>query len=81
MLNNDVKTMAQEHLDARVYHMQSGETYAFDWLLGESILASCTDLERLFLERLIYLLVTCSEVDIDIAGVNDEGEFLYRRLD
>jgi len=81
MLTQNVKTMLQEHLDARSYHMQCDETYDFGWLLGESILASCTDLEKLFMERLIYLLVTCSEVDIDLAGVNDAGDTLYRRLD
>ena len=35
----DMKQMIRDHVDERIYHMQTEKTYTFEWLLGDSILA------------------------------------------
>jgi hypothetical protein len=75
------KEMLLEHIDARVYHMQCDETYVFGWLLGDPILASTTELEQMYLERMLNLLVVCGETEVEIAGLDDEGQTIYHRVD
>jgi hypothetical protein len=75
------KEMMLEHIDARIYHMQSDKTYVFGWLLGDPILASTTELERMYLERMLNLLVVCGETEMEIAGLDEEGQTLYHRVD
>jgi len=82
-MDNNIKKMLLDHVDERIYHMHSDETYTFDWLLGDSILASTTDLERLHLERMLNLSIVCGETDMDlqVAGLDEEGRTLYHRMD
>jgi hypothetical protein len=74
------KEMLLEHIDARTYHMQSDKTYVFGWLLGDPILASTTELEQMYLERMLNLLVVCGETEVEIAGLDEEGRTLYQRI-
>jgi len=77
----DTKKMVLDHVDERIYHMKTGETYTFEWLLDESILAATTELERMHLERMLNTLIVCGEVDVEVAGCDEEGKTLYRRVD
>ena len=80
-MQEGIREKLREHIDARTYHMQVDKTYMFGWLLGESILASTTELEQMYLERMLNLLVVCGETDVEIAGLNEEGRYLYNRVD
>jgi len=79
----DMKKMILDHVDGRIYHMKIGPTYTFDWLLGESILAATTELERMHLEHMLNTLIVCGETDSDlqVAGFDEEGRTLYHRMD
>lgn len=80
-MQNNFREMLGKHIDAQIYHMQCDETYASGWMLGESVLESTTDLEQLYLERMLHLLVVCGEAELEVAGLNEEGEYLYHRVD
>ena len=77
----DMKQMIRDHVDERIYHMQTEKTYTFEWLLGDSILASTTELERMYLERMLNLSLAFGELEIYVDGLNEEGRTLYRRVD
>ena len=80
-MQENLRNLLREHIDARTYHMQSDKTYTFGWLMGESILASTTELEQMYLERMLNLLIVCGEADVEIAGLNEEGGYLYQRVE
>ena len=80
-MQEGIREKLREHIDARIYHMQPEKTYVFGWLLGDSILESTTELEQMYLERMLNLLVMCGEADVEIAGLNEEGAYLYHRID
>jgi len=80
-MQENTREMLREHIDARIYHMQPDKTYTFGWLVGESILASTTELEQMYLERMLNLLIVCGEADVVIAGLNEDGRYLYHRVD
>ena len=80
-MEEKIEEMLIEHIDSRIYHMETDKTYTSTWLLGESILASTTDLERIYLDRMLNRLVACGYVDIGIAELNEAGEHLYCRVD
>ena len=77
----DMKQMIRDHVDERIYHMQTEKTYTFEWLLGDSILASTTELDRMYLERMLNLSLAFGELEIYVDGLNEEGRTLYRRVD
>jgi hypothetical protein len=79
-MKENIREMLREHTDARTYHMQSDKTYVFGWLLGEPILASTTELEQMYLERMLNLLVVCGETEVEIVGLDEEGRTLYQRI-
>jgi hypothetical protein len=79
-MKENIREMLLEHINARVYHMQCDETYVFGWLLGEPILASTTELEQMYLERMLNLLIVCGETEVEIAGLDEEGRTLYQRI-
>jgi hypothetical protein len=35
----------------------------------------------MYLERMLNLLVVCGETEVEIAGLDDEGQTLYHRVD
>ena len=80
-MKENIREMLSEHIDARIYHMQCDKTYVLEWLLGESVLASTTELEQMYLERMLNLLIVCGEAGVEIAGLNEEGRYLYQRVD
>ena len=80
-MQKNIREMLSEHIDARIYHMQCDKTYVLEWLLGESVLASTTELEQMYLERMLNLLIVCGEAGVEIAGLNEEGRYLYQRVD
>jgi len=79
----DINKMLLDHVDERIYHMQTGPTYTFEWLLGDSILASTTELERMYLEHKLNTLIVCGETcsDLLVSGLNEEGRTLYCRVE
>jgi hypothetical protein len=83
MANIEMKKMVCDHVDERIYHMSPDETYTFEWLLGESILAATTELERVHMERMLNTLIVCGETNSDliVAGLNEEGRTLYTRME
>jgi hypothetical protein len=34
----------------------------------------------MYLERMLNLLIVCGEVDVEIAGLDEEGRTLYQRI-
>lgn len=77
----DINKMLLDHVDERNYLMKTGETYTFEWLLDESMLAATTELERMHLERMLNRLIAFGEVEVDVDGLDEEGKTLYRRVD
>ena len=76
------KEMVCDHVYERIFHMEPGETYTLEWLLGESILAATTELERVHMERMLNTLIVCGETngDLIVAGLNEVGRTLYTRM-
>jgi hypothetical protein len=83
MVNIEMEHMVRDHVDGRIYHMEIDKTYDFSWMLGESILALTTELERMYLERMLNTLILCGEtiMEIQIAGLDEDGRTLYHRVD
>ena len=79
---NDGAKMVSDHVNQRLYLIEPGEVADRHDLFGEAVLASTSVLEqRYVLDRNLAYLIAFGEIDLEIAGVNDEGETLYRRSD
>lgn len=82
MVNKDIKQMVLDHVDMRIYFMECDETYECEFLFDKALWNATTPLEHQYvLERSLALLTACGEIELEFAGVNDEGKTLYRRLD
>ena len=79
---NDGAKMVSEHVNHRLYLIECGEVADRRALFGEAVLATTSALEqRYVLDRTLAYLVAFGEIDLEIAGLNDDGETLYRRPD
>ena len=79
---NDESKRLLDHVNQRLYLIECGEVADRRALFGESVMASTSALEqRYVLDRTLAYLIAFGELDLEIAGVNDDGEPLYRRPD
>ena len=80
-LNEQAKLVA-DHVNQRIYLIECGEVADRRALFGEAVLASTSALEQLYvLDRNLDYLIAFGEMNLEIAGLNDDGETLYRRPD
>ena len=79
---NDGAKMISEHVDKHLYLIECGEVVDSRTLFGKTVLASTSTLEKRYvLDRTLDYLVAFGEIDLEFAGINDDGETLYRRCD
>ena len=81
-MNEEIKEMVIEHADMRSYLIGIDEIVDYKRLFDPVLLESTTSLEQLYvLDRTLTMLVACGEIDLEHAGISDEGLTLYRRTD
>ena len=79
---NDGAKIVSDHVNQRLYLIKGGEVADSRALFGEAVLASTSALEhRYVFDRTLAYLVAFGEIDLELAGHNDDGETLYRRCD
>jgi len=79
---NDNAKMVFEHVDRRLYLIECGEPVDSHALFDKTVLASTSELERRYVfDRTLAYLIAFGEIDLEFAGVNDDGQPLYRRLE
>ena len=80
--SENMDEMISEHAINRVARMEIGDVTNHKELFGSAVWYSLTDLEKHYLfMRMVDMLVGEGELDLEIAGVNDEGETLYRKIE
>ena len=80
-LNEQAKLVA-DHINQRIYLIECGEVADRHALFGEAVLATTSALEqRYVLDRNLAYLIAFGEINLEIAGVNEDGEPVYRRPD
>jgi hypothetical protein len=78
----DDAQLVSEHVKQRIYLIGCGEVVGRSTVFGEAVLAATSALEQLYvLDRTLAYLIAFGEIELEFAGVNDEGEPLYRRPD
>ena len=81
-MNVEIKKMVIEHADMRSYLIGVDEIVDYKRLFDPVLLESTTSLEQLYVfDRTLTMLVACGEIDLEHAGISDEGLTLYRRTD
>ena len=81
MITEEIKEMVAEHVDDHLYFVEAGKKVDFTQLFDKHLLKSTTPLEqRYVLKRTLDHLIACGEIDVVFAGVNDEGQTLYKRI-
>lgn len=81
MTTEEMKEMVSDYIDERLYYVEAGKEVNFTQLFDKHLLEATTPLEqRYVLKRALDLLVACGEIDVEFAGVNDEGQTLYQRI-
>jgi hypothetical protein len=79
--NENTEDMISEHAFNRVACMEIGDVTNCKDLFGSALWYSLTDLEKHYLFiRMINMLVTVGELDLEFAGEDHEGQTLYRRI-
>ena len=80
--NENIEGMISEHATNGVARMKVGDVTSCVGLFGSALWYNLTDLERycLFMD-IVDMLVDEGELDLEFAGVNDEGLTLYRRIE
>ena len=81
MITQEVEEMVAEHVDGQLYFVQAGKKVVYKALFDKHLLETTTALEqRYVLKRVLDHLIACGEIDVVFAGVNDEGQTLYKRI-
>ena len=79
---NDNAKMVFEHVDSRLFLIKCGEPVDSHALFDKAVLASTSELEhRYVFDRTLAYLIAFGEIELEFAGVNDDGQPLYRRLE
>jgi hypothetical protein len=77
-----MEEMISEHAINRVARMDIGDVTSPLGLFGSAVWYSLTDLEKHYLfMRMIDMLVSEGELDLEFDGVDSDGQFLYRKID
>ena len=81
MISEVTKKMVFEHVDDHLYFVEAGKKVDYTKLFDKHLLEATTPLEqRYVLKRALDHLIACGEIDVVFAGVNDEGQTLYKRI-
>ena len=80
-MTEEIQEMVIEHVDEQLYFVEAGEKVEYTKLFDKHLLEATTPLEqRYVLKRALDHLIACGEIDVVFAGVNDEGQTLYKRI-
>ena len=80
-MNEEINEMVREHVDDRLYFVSAGKKVDYTKLFDKDLLESTSPLEhRYVFERALAYLMAFEEIDLVFAGVNDEGQTLYKRI-
>ena len=75
-MTEEIQEMVFEHVDEQLYFVEAGRK-----VTCTELLQATTPLEhRYVFKRALDHLVACGEIDVVFAGVNDEGQTLYKRI-
>ena len=78
----NMEELISEHATNRVARMEVGDVTNNKELFGSALWYSLTDLEKHYLFiRMVDMLVGEGELDLEFAGVDDEGQPLYRKIE
>ena len=81
MISEVTKEMVFEHVDDHLYFVEAGKKVDYTKLFDKHLLEATTPLEqRYVLKRALDHLIACGEIDVIFAGVNSEGQTLYKRI-
>ena len=81
MISEEMIKMVCEHVDEQLYFVEAGKKVGYTKLFDKHLLQATTALEqRYVLKRTLDHLIACGEIDVVFAGVNDEGQTLYKRI-
>jgi hypothetical protein len=81
-MNYEVARMVGDHVDYRLYYVNVGEKVTYRELFDKTLLDATTELEHQYVfEQAIAYLIAIGEIDLEHAGVNEEGEKLYVQTD
>ena len=74
--------MISEHAINRVARMEIGDITNCKELFGRALWHSLTDLEKHYLfMRMVDMLVSEGELDLEFAEVDSDGQTLYRKIE
>jgi hypothetical protein len=79
-MNKEIKEMVREHVNENLYLISCDDTNVFKNLFDKVLWKATTSLDHYIFERALALLIAFEEIDLVIAGVNDEGHNLYQRV-
>ena len=77
---NDIKEMVYGQVDEHLYLIDCDDTNVCESLFDKVLWDATTSLDHYVFERALALLISCEEIDLVFAGVNDEGQTLYERI-
>ena len=80
--DKNMEEMISEHAINRVARMEIGDVTNNKDLFGSAVWYSLTDLEKHYLfMRMVGMLVDEGELDLEFAGVDADGQNLYRKIE
>ena len=78
----NMEEVISEHAINRVACMKVGDVTSPVGLFGSAVWYNLTDLEKHYLfMRMLDMLVDEGELDLEFAGVDADGQTLYRRIE
>ena len=79
-MKDEINKMVVEHVEMREWLIGFDEAVDYKRLFDPVLLEATTSLEQLYVfDRTLTILVACGEIDLEHAGISDEGLTLYRR--
>ena len=80
--SENMEEMISEHAINRVARMKAGDVTSPVGLFGSAVWYSLTDLEKHYpFMRMVDMLVDEGELDLEFAGVDADGQNLYRKIE
>ena len=81
-INENTEELVSEHAINRVARMKAGDVTNSEELFGKAVWHSLTDLEKHYLfMRTLDMLVNEGGLDLEFAGVDADGQTLYRKIE
>lgn len=80
-MNRAMMKMVHDHVDDHLYHVEVDKQVTYMELFDKQLLDSTSTLEHYYVfERALADLMAFEEIDLEYAGVDDEGRTLYKRI-